>query len=126
MRFSLFLVILVGLFIAACRPSEPANADLTISLSISPEPSEVGEAEVVVQVSDAQGNPVTDATVSIRGDMTHAGMQPVLRGTSEHDGGGIYRLPYEWTMAGDWFVEVTVTRPDGSSATQTFEYEVGS
>ena len=31
---------------------------------------------------------------------------------------------FEWTMGGDWFVEVTATLANGETATERFEYTV--
>ncbi len=118
---SSFLIVL--LFIAGCRSSATIQANLQIALTIVPSTPSVGEAEALVTLTDSNGDPVTNATVSLRGDMTHAGMQPVLREATANEN-GVYTLPYEWTMAGDWSVEVMVTLPDGTTATQMFDYEV--
>lgn len=121
-------VLIVLLVLAGCREQAAPSGDdapLQIELSVSPEEPAVGAAELRVDVTDADGAPVNDATVSARGDMSHAGMQPVL---AEVEGGedGVYVLPFEWTMGGDWFVDVTATRPNGDTATARFEYSVSS
>jgi hypothetical protein len=33
-------------------------------------------------------------------------------------------MPFRWTMAGDWFVTVDVTLPDGTTASQRFDFTV--
>ena len=61
--------------------------------------------------------------MAARGDMSHAGMAPVIA-SSEDDADGVYRIPFEWTMAGDWFVDVTVTLADGREVVQRFDLSV--
>lgn len=126
MKQMIISVLIVLLALAGCREQAAPSGDdapLQIELNVSPEEPAVGDAELRVEVTDADGAPVDDATVSARGDMSHAGMQPVL---AETEGGedGVYVLPFEWTMGGDWFVDVTATRPNGDTATARFEYSV--
>lgn len=124
MRFIVLLLITLGL--TACRtPATPTSESaLQIDIAIEPDPPVVGEAVLVIRVRTPEGVAVTDASLAIRGDMTHAGMVPVLREAATSDADARYEIPFEWTMAGDWFVEVTATRPDGTSATATFDYRV--
>lgn len=76
----------------------------------------------MITIKDSDGNPVNDATVDIKGDMSHAGMQPVLGESSSSNGEGMYMIPYEWTMAGDWFVTVNVTLADGTVGSERFDF----
>jgi len=122
------LMVLLAVLIAGCRAqavTPTANASLMIDMQVEPDPAAVGEAVLSVTVTDAAGQPVTDAAISARGDMSHAGMAPVLAAATENDG-GVYRIPFTWTMGGDWFVEITVTRPDGSTVSQRFDLTVQS
>ena len=99
----------------------PAAIELVGPLCSPP----VGEGEVVVRLSDAAGAPVDDARLSLRGDMTHAGMIPLLAAT-EGGEGGLYRLPVEWSMAGEWVLTVEAVLPDDSRATGQFDLSVGA
>ena len=68
----------------------------------------VGDTTLTVRVSDKQGNPLADpGTLSLRGDMDHAGMIPVL---AEAEGAvdGVFKVPFEWTMGGSWIVEASL------------------
>ena len=57
---------------------------------------------------------VSGATVEVTGDMTHAGMVPVITEASESEP-GLYRADdFEFTMAGDWIITAEVELPDGS------------
>ncbi len=120
--FRLLLVALSMFALTACRQSsQPQNTvELNIDLTIEPDPPVIGESVLVLVISDAQGQPINDAQVDVRGDMTHAGMVPVLREV-ENGENGVYRVPFEWTMGGDWFVVVTVTLADGNVSSQRFE-----
>ncbi len=120
----MLVALLVALLLAGCRQPPPTpTAALQIDLTYEPAPARVGQAALLITVRDTAGQPVTDAKVSARGDMSHAGMAPVL-GEGEPQGNGRYRVPFEWTMSGDWFVDVTVTLPDGAVAQQRFDLTV--
>jgi hypothetical protein len=126
-RFSLLWVMVFAA--AACRGGgeavAPEAADITMNLSVAPMPPQTGEATLVVTLQDADGNPIDDATVAVRGDMNHAGMVPV-EGEASTAVNGDYRVPFEWTMGGDWFVIVTATLSDGTVVEQQFDYTVAS
>ncbi|MCA9873745.1 MAG: FixH family protein [Anaerolineales bacterium] len=118
---SLFLVLLSA---SACsgRQNQPTN-DTAVTVTAEPAATAVGETTLVVTLTDASGQPVSDATVQVRGDMTHAGMTPVLR-TGLPTEPGVYSVPFEWTMAGDWIVTVDFTLADGRSGTETFNFSI--
>lgn len=118
------LALLAVFLLAGCRQPEPTPTDtVRIQLAYETEPVRVGQAALVVTLTDAAGQPIADAQVSVRGDMTHAGMVPVL-GEGQPQGDGRYRVPFEWTMSGDWFVEVTAVLPNGVTARQRFDLTV--
>lgn len=126
----LLCALLIGAVLAGCRQQEPEpvapeNAAITIAVTVEPEPPATGEAALIVTLTDPQGQPVAGAQVSARGDMTHPGMVPVLA-EAECDDTGRCDIPFEWTMGGDWIVDITATLPDGTAVTQRFEYRVGS
>ena len=115
---SLFLVcLLVG-----CRQQQLSSADVRLEMSVSDR--RVGDTTLLLQVSDADGNPISEpGALSIRGDMDHAGMAPVLA-EAERAVDGVFSVPFEWTMAGGWIVEATLTLPNGDVASETFELEI--
>lgn len=119
------LLLALLMVMAGCRQQAQTGADAHIQIAIRHEPEQpvVGEAILFITVTQASGEPVNDARVTARGDMNHAGMVPVI---AEADSGeaGVYTLPFEWTMSGDWFVEVTVTLADGTTAAETFDLRV--
>ena len=52
--------------------------------------------------------------------MSHAGMAPVFADAKEIEPGS-YRATMELSMAGDWYVVVRVSLPDGRTMDQQFE-----
>lgn len=118
----------LSLSLSACqRASQQNNADpasdVVMTLTVDPDPALVGLTQAVVTLTSTDGQPVTGAMVAIKGDMTHAGMQPVLADASE-DAPGSYRAEFAWTMSGDWIVTVTATLPDGTATEQQFDLSV--
>jgi hypothetical protein len=114
------------LLLTACggRNSQQTNND-DIHLTATVESTTVGQTTLQVTVTDAAGTPINDATVSVKGDMSHAGMVPVLAEATNGEN-GVYEMPFEWTMGGDWVVTVEATLPDGRSATQQFNFTIDS
>lgn len=118
---------LLALALVACDPPDDGNeasasADgLSVEAQVVDEPA-VGPSEVEVTVHEG-GEPVTDAEVEVTGDMTHAGMVPVVA-PAPHDEGGRYRTEgFEFSMAGDWILTVTV-RHQAEEAETTLEVAV--
>ncbi|MDE2635536.1 MAG: copper chaperone PCu(A)C [Chloroflexota bacterium] len=114
---------LVLLVIAACRQQQPA-APADIQLELKASDTRAGETTLMLMVTDADGKPLSNpGTLSVRGDMNHAGMVPVF---AEAEGAtdGVFSLPFEWTMAGSWLVEASLTLPSGTVASETFTFEI--
>lgn len=126
----LMLVLTTAIVPTGCqRASRQAQADqapdVAMTFSVTPTPPMVGWSTVVVALADAAGQPIANATVSLKGDMSHAGMQPVLA-EAEAVAPGAYQAQFGWTMAGDWFVTVTANLPDGRTAVRRFDMRVGA
>ena len=129
----LIMVALAAVALAACRqsaggvPLDQRADEATTGIRLEPTADSdsiiMGPLVWSVTLTDAEGQPVEDAVVSIRGDMHHAGMVPV-EAVATYNGGGVYSADFEWTMAGDWVVTVTAEMTDGSTVSQTFDYTV--
>lgn len=123
-RLVLLALLLLGVM-AGCRQSrEEATAVLTIELVSPLNPSMSSDTEISLSVRDAAGQSVNDAQLDIKGDMTHAGMVPVLA-SAQNGAEGVYTAPFAWTMTGDWIVTVRATLPDGSWDEAEFRLRVG-
>lgn len=119
-------LIILSFLLGSCRRSTQQNREaphVNMSLAVEPEAPTVGPATLLITLTDADGNPINGAALEIRGDMSHAGMEPVLA-SAEAGQTGIYEAPFEWTMAGDWIVTVTASLPDGRIATREFDLTV--
>jgi hypothetical protein len=103
-------LLLVAALVAGC--AAPADHGLAIDLRVSPNPPKVGPAKVSLTLTDADGKPATGATLSLEGNMAHAGMKPVFAEARE-EGDGRYSADLEFTMGGDWFILVTGKLADG-------------
>src|SRR4051812_9938423 len=124
MRTVLFVIIL--LLAAGCRqptPTPDTSARIAqIALTIAPQPPVVGAATLTITVTQ-QNQPLAGVAVAVRGDMTHAGMSPVLA-NAKTDAQGKIDVPFKWSMSGDWIVTVTVTLADNSQVSQDFNITV--
>ena len=83
---------------------------------------------MTVAIMDEAGKPITDLTVSLEGNMTHAGMVPVLS-ESVWDGAdgiedGLYHVPFSFTMLGDWIISVSIERRQGDPLTEEIDLRV--
>jgi YtkA-like len=121
------LSLILMLILVACRQEEPTpTTDEDINIDIAFEPAELfvtDDSTVIITLTDNTGQAIEDAIVNVRGDMSHAGMTPVLREITDSSE-GVYTSDYEWTMAGDWNVEIVVTLPDGTTTGETFTFTV--
>ncbi|PJF28257.1 MAG: hypothetical protein CUN53_00990 [Phototrophicales bacterium] len=124
------LIIILLLTLVGCResaqptPTRAPDAPRLI-LEVDPDPPAVGEAALLITLTAPDGQPIDGAQITVRGDMNHAGMQPVM-GLSAGSESGVYRVPFRWTMGGDWIITVTASLPDGAQIVETFDLSVES
>jgi len=122
-----FLTVMLPV-LAACRTSNDlaSGSDVQISAEVTPDPPVVGEGYVIITVEDAAGQPVEGATVQVRGDMDHAGMEPVEATAEPGEGSGEYIAVIDWNMGGDWSLSIGVALPDGGYVDESFDFSVDS
>jgi hypothetical protein len=102
---------------------DPTTRDnYRVTLAMEPSPAAVGPGVLAVTLKDDAGKAVNGARLEVEANMSHAGMVPVLAGTAESQA-GLYRVPLQWTMAGDWVVDLKFTLPDGRQVAR--RYPVG-
>lgn len=110
------LLVILCLSLAACRPPEAnrsSGSSSPLSITITPpEAPRLGEATILVTVREGDAL-ITDAVVEVTGDMTHAGMVPVISATELREDGSYQTTDFRFTMAGDWVLIAEVTLPSG-------------
>lgn len=112
-RVAMGVVLMLAL--VACDPPSERGADprRPVAVALLERPARVGPAVIEVR-PQLDGAAVAGAEVRVVGDMTHAGMVPVVA-DADDVGGGVYRTSdFLFDMAGDWVVSVDVTYPDGT------------
>jgi YtkA-like len=104
-----FLVIVA---FVGCSKSSGPSPSISVDHEIRPQPTRVGPATVTLRLTDIARKPVTGARITIEGDMSHPGMNPVF-GQAEELEAGRYQGRIGFAMAGDWVLLVHITLPDG-------------
>lgn len=118
------LVLLAGLAVGCSRGGESGDGsadDVTMEFEITPDPPDVGPAVVEVVLTDADGEPVNGAELEIEGNMSHAGMEPVIVDATGGQDGRYASDGFEFTMGGDWIITVSGTLPDGREIQRVFD-----
>jgi YtkA-like len=105
------------------RADPTTRDDHKVTLAIEPSPAVMGASTLAVTLRDQTGQPVDGARLEVEANMSHAGMVPVLASTAQGTA-GVYRVPLEWTMAGDWYVDLTFTLPDGQRVARRYPVQV--
>ena len=124
-RFFRFLgTVLIILFASwagfGCQPAGEKQSNINLSWEVEPDPPRVGMSTVTVFLKDSTRRPVEDARVTLEGNMSHPGMQPVISQATETEPGR-YSAKMEFTMAGDWFILITSTLKDSTIAEHQIE-----
>ncbi len=119
--FAVLTLLLLGLIAGCGRAGGSPETKDNFTVTFATEPAEpvMGAGVVLLTLADPTGQPVNDAAVAIEANMSHAGMVPV-NATASGGLGGIYRVPLEWTMRGDWHVDVRFTLADGQIVGRRF------
>ncbi len=125
------LTALLLLLLSACRPPADGGSGvsgmppgLQASLSMGG-PAAVGPVPVTLELSgDAAEASVKSVTIT--GDMTHAGMVPVIVTAVEVEPGTWVAEDFAFNMGGDWFLLADVELADGTTFDVTLPVSVSS
>jgi membrane fusion protein, copper/silver efflux system len=104
---------------APAGPQEKTTGNLKLRLRTEPEPAKVGEDTLRIEVRDARGQPVTDATLALEYTMDMPGMM-IDKAQAIHTGRGVYEAKIRLTMAGPWGVTVSIQRPGQAEVRERF------
>jgi len=108
------LFVMLAVLLAACGSSAPAaestsSKDVNIVLASVPSPAAVGDVQLLLTVTDKDGNPLEGATVTVAAEHpSMAGMG--MSGQATDQGGGKYSIKANFSDPGDWVLTVTVTK----------------
>jgi nitrogen fixation protein FixH len=108
------LSILLVLILAACSGQSPASGAKTVTnanvkIDTNPNPAVVGDTELVLTVTDQNGNAVEGAKVDVNAE--HPDMKGMgMGGPATEQGGGKYAIKAKFSMSGNWKVTVVVRK----------------
>jgi Cu(I)/Ag(I) efflux system membrane fusion protein len=111
------LPILVALALPGALAAADARTvragDITLTMTIAPDPPRTGENRLEVALADAAGKPLETATLALTWDMPAMGAMPEMRGNGSVRalGGGRWAISYPLSMTGDWFLTLSVDAP---------------
>ena len=116
MRKMIFISLLVALsvLLAACG-SGAAPADTTstkqvnIKLETNPNPALVGDVELLLTITDANGKPIEGANVDVTADHTDM-MGMGMSGLATNQGGGNYSIKANFSESGNWKLTIYVRK----------------
>lgn len=116
MRKMIFVSMLVTLavLLAACGGSAPAaestsSKDVNIVVASNPSPAMMGDVELMLTITDKDGNPIEGAAVDVAADHTDmSGMG--MSGLATDQGGGKYSIKASFAESGNWMLTVKVTK----------------
>jgi YtkA-like len=121
-KTTLFPVILtLVLVLAACKPQNAASGNTKLPAGIQVQ-LEVGDApktgNLPVSIYILKDNQaLSGAVVSVTGNMTHAGMEPVIATATESEAGLYKAEPFVIEMPGDAVISADITLSDGTKFT---------
>jgi hypothetical protein len=105
--------------LAACRPPSPSSSaggsvpeNVKVQIEVGDNPMTGNLPVSVFILKDNAG--VSGATVEVTGNMTHAGMEPVIVTAEESDTGLYVADPFVIEMPGDTVVTTDITLSDGT------------
>lgn len=110
---------------ASALNTEFTAQGLTFRLISQPALPVEGENTLSLWVSDAQGQPLTDAEIWFSYDMTNMSHgKPIV--STHTQGDGLYIGAVDFRMPGPWRLTAVVQRPGQPSFDITFDFEVAA
>ena len=120
------LLVLVSILLAACAGSATPDSSakpVNIKVESDPSPAVVGDAELVLTVTDANGNPIEGARVDVSADHTDmSGMG--MSGAATDQGSGRYSIHANFSMTGNWKLTVYVRNDEGLDYEEDIDFKV--
>lgn len=90
--------------------------DLEIAVSIDPPTARVGDNKIMIEVTDAQGNPVEGVDVDAFAEMPAMGAMSAMRAPADlkQTDPGRYEGSVNLSMRGEWPLTVEISDPEGA------------
>lgn len=105
------LLVVLSALLAACgsavTPTVTSSKLVNIRMETNPNPATIGDIELMLTITDANGNPIEGAKVDVSADhtdMTGMGMS----GAATEQGRGKYAIKANFSMSGNWKLKVYV------------------
>lgn len=107
------MIMLISVLLAACgsaqTPAPISSKPVNIKVETSPNPPMMGDIELILTVTDANGNPIEGATVDVSADhIDMTGMD--MSGAATEQGDGKYAINANFSMSGNWELKVYVRK----------------
>lgn len=110
------VIVLLAVFLAACGSGSTATSApqdsrklVNIKVDTNPKPAAIGDIELMLNITDASGNPIEGATVDVTATHTDmAGMD--MSGAATEQGAGKYAINANFSMSGNWKLKVYVRK----------------
>lgn len=109
--FGLLPVLLVacGSGSAATPAPQSSGKPVNIKVETNPNPAAMGDIELVLNITDAGGEPIEGATVDVTA--THTDMTGMdMSGAATEQGAGKYAINANFSMSGNWKLKVYVRK----------------
>ena len=110
--FCIFVASMVALLSAcgsAATSTSTSSKPVDIKVESNPNPAMMGDLELILSITDANGNPLEGATVDVSADHTgHSGMN--MSGVATEQSAGKYAINANFSMSGAWLLTVYVRK----------------
>lgn len=123
------VIVLLSVLLAACGAGsattsapESSGKPVNIEVETNPSPAAMGDIELVLNITDADGNPIEGATVDVTA--THTDMTGMdMSGAATEQGAGKYAINANFSMSGNWELKVYV-RKEGLDYSEEIDLQV--
>ena len=92
--------------------------EIRLAAGFNPSPPAVGAGQLTLSFFDGAGTPVGISSLEVKADMAHPGMTPWLAEIDSIEDTQV-TLPVEWSMAGDWLLQIEAELSDGRRLRRT-------
>ncbi len=117
--------VILAALLTGCSTAQPQDTQtdpVKITLNTNPPTPAVGNIELVLELKDPQGQPLTEATVDVSADHTDmSGM--TMNGLATEQEDGKYAITADFSMSGNWKVTVYV-RKEGLDFKKDIELKI--